>query len=107
MTTGERIRARRNEINMTADELAEKIGVSRSTVFRYEGGSIEKIPYQKLIDIATALRTTWSYLMGIETEAALPVTEESGKEAAIIMEGLTPEKRAEALRYLRFLAKTE
>ena len=94
MTTGERIRERRREIGMSADELADAIGVSRSTMFRYEQGFIEKIPYLRLMDIAKALRTTWGDLMGLEDKAALPVTGESGKEAALIMENLSPEKQA-------------
>lgn len=104
MTTGERIKKRRQEINMTGDELAEAIGVSRSTIFRYEKGDIEKIPYLKLMEIAKALRTTWGDLMGLDDNAALPVTGESGKEAASIMENLSPEKQNEGLRYLRYLA---
>lgn len=104
MTTGERIKKRRLEINMTADVLAEMIGVSRSTVFRYEKGAIEKIPYLKLMDIAKALRTTWGDLMGLDDNAALPVTGESGKEAASIIENLPLEMQDEGLRYLRYLA---
>lgn len=42
MTTGERIKARRKELGITADKVAEQIGVSRSTMFRYEKGEIEK-----------------------------------------------------------------
>ena len=107
MTTGERIKERRNEIGMSADELAEKIGVTRSTVFRYEKGSIEKIPYLRLMEIARALRTTWGELMGLGEENALPVTGESGKEAASIIENLPPAKQQEALRYLRYLLDSE
>ena len=107
MTTGERIKERRNEIGMTADELADKIGVSRSTMFRYEKGSIEKIPYLRLMDIARVLRTTWGDLMGLADENALPVTGESCKEAASIMENLSTEKQQEALRYLRYLLDSE
>lgn len=107
MTTGERIKERRTEIGMTADELADKIGVSRSTMFRYEKGSIEKIPYLRLMDIARALRTTWGDLMGLTSENALPVTGESGKEAASIIENLSPEKQQEALRYLHYLLDNE
>ncbi len=104
MTTGERIKQRRLEIGLTADALAEMIGVSRSTMFRYEKGDIEKIPYLRLMEIAKALRTTWGDLMGLDENAALPVTGESGKEAASIIENLPQEKQNEALRYLRYLA---
>lgn len=103
MTTGERIRQRRVELGLSADEVAEKIGVSRSTMFRYEQGAIEKIPYLKLMDIARALRTTWGYLMGLETDNAPLITEESA-EVASIFENLPPERQAEALNYLRYLS---
>ncbi len=64
MTVGERIKERRKEINMSADELAVVLRVSRSTVFRYENGSIEKLPVHILDTIAKALHTTPEYLMG-------------------------------------------
>lgn len=67
MTTGERIKERRIELGLSADRLAEKIGVSRSTMFRYESGAIEKVPMENLIPIAHALNTTVKYLMGWET----------------------------------------
>lgn len=64
MTVGERIKARRKEIGVSADELAEKIGVSRSTIFRYEKGDIEKMPGEIIGKIAVALLTTPGELMG-------------------------------------------
>ena len=39
--TGEQIKKRRKQLGMSADELAEKLGVSRSTIFRYEKGDID------------------------------------------------------------------
>lgn len=66
MKTGERIKARRKEIGISADVLAGKIGVSRSTIFRYENGAIEKIPMNHLAPIAKALNTSTAYLMGWE-----------------------------------------
>ena len=39
--TGEQMKKRRKQLNMSADELADKFGVSRSTIFRYENGDIE------------------------------------------------------------------
>ena len=71
-TTGERIRERRKEINMTADRLADILEVSRSTVFRYENGEIEKVPAPIMMKIASALNTTAAYLMGWEEEIIAP-----------------------------------
>ena len=51
---------------MSADELAEKLGVSRSTIFRYEKGDIDKVPAEYAKPLADALCTTPAYLMGWE-----------------------------------------
>lgn len=64
MTTGTRIRNRRKELGISADELASRIGVNRSTIFRYENGDIEKLPMTNLEPIAAALDTTVDQLMG-------------------------------------------
>ncbi len=71
--TGERIRNRRKQLNISADALAEHLGVSRSTIFRYENGNIEKIPARILPDIAKFLQTSEAYLMGWNN-SALPNT---------------------------------
>lgn len=70
MTVGDRISARRKELGMSADTLAEKLGVSRSTIFRYENGSIEKLPASALEPIAAILHTTVAALMGWENVPA-------------------------------------
>lgn len=64
MTVGERIKVRRKQIGKSADELAEYIGVSRATMYRYESGYIEKVPGDILVPIAKFLHTTPAYLMG-------------------------------------------
>jgi transcriptional regulator with XRE-family HTH domain len=66
MTVGHRIKQRRKELKMSADELGSRLGVNRSTVFRYESGFIEKLPIDILEPIAKALQTTPAYLMGWE-----------------------------------------
>jgi transcriptional regulator with XRE-family HTH domain len=68
MTIGERIKQRRLELGMSADEVAEKLGKNRSTVFRYEGNDIEKLPTVVLEKLAGILRTTPAYLMGWEED---------------------------------------
>ena len=64
MTIGIRIKSRRKQLNMSAEELGKRIGKDRSTVFRYEKGDIENLPLDVLEPIAKALETTPQYLMG-------------------------------------------
>ncbi|MGT2866627.1 XRE family transcriptional regulator [Streptococcus fryi] len=71
MSVGARIKARRIELGFNADWLAEKIGVSRSTIFRYEKGDIEKMPTETLEKIATVLNTTPAYFMGWTDDPAI------------------------------------
>lgn len=66
MEVGKRIKLRRKELKISADEIAERIGVSRSTIFRYENGDIEKMPTDVLNSIAEVLKTTPGSLMGWE-----------------------------------------
>lgn len=108
MKTGERIRARRKAIGLSADNLADAIGVSRSTVFRYENGFIEKMPIENLVPIARALRTTVGALMGWEEDA--PITEDDDgckNEAMRCFDSLSEARKLEALNYLRYLAASE
>lgn len=64
-----RMRKRREELNMSYQTLSEKVGISKSTLQRYETGYIRNMPVDKLEDIAKALCVSPSYLMGWEDES--------------------------------------
>lgn len=66
MTTGQRMKARRKEIGLSAERVAEILDVSPATIYRYENGAIEKVPGDRLEPIARALQTTPQALMGWE-----------------------------------------
>ena len=66
MTIGQRIKKRRKEMKMSADELGKRLGKDRSTIYRYEKGDIENLPLDVLEPIADALETTPAFLMGWE-----------------------------------------
>lgn len=66
MTIGQRIKAKRKELRLSADELGAKLGKDRSTIYRYEKGDIENLPLDILEPIAEALHTTPQFLMGWE-----------------------------------------
>lgn len=69
MSIGSRIKQRRQEIGLTVDQVAEKIGKNRATVYRYESSEIEKFPIDVLSPLADALQTTPAYLMGWDDNA--------------------------------------
>jgi transcriptional regulator with XRE-family HTH domain len=66
MHIGLRIKERRKELKMSADELGRRLGKDRSTIYRYEKGDIENLPLDILEPIAKALQTTPQYLLGWE-----------------------------------------
>lgn len=71
MTTGERMKARRKEIGLSAEQVAEYLGVSPTTIYRYEKGDIEKVPGEILPKLAAALKTTPAFLMGWDDDSEL------------------------------------
>nr|DAW96709.1 MAG TPA: LexA repressor [Bacteriophage sp.] len=70
MTTGQRMKARRKELGLSAETVAEKLDISPATVYRYEKGDIDKIPGDILQPLASILHTTPAYLMGWEEAPA-------------------------------------
>lgn len=64
MTVGDRIKFRRNQLHLSADEVAKAIGKDRSTIYRYESHDIEDLPVSVIKPLAKALKTSPAYLMG-------------------------------------------
>lgn len=64
MDIGERIKKRRKELGLSAEQIADKLGVSPATIYRYESNDIMNMRIDKLEPIAKVLRTTPAYLMG-------------------------------------------
>lgn len=68
MNIGNRIKQRRVDLGISAEELATMTGKSRATIYRYENGDIENLPTTVLEPLAEALETTPAYLMGWEDD---------------------------------------
>lgn len=84
MTIGQRIKQRRLELNLTVDELANKLKKNRATIYRYEKDDIKDMPTTVLEPLANALETTPAYLMGWNDPALHNISEVSSKEESII-----------------------
>ena len=85
MDVGERIKARRIQLGMSAEQVAAKLGVSPATIYRYESKDIMNMRIDKLEPLANVLCTTPAYLMGWEppsrTVQAINSTSEPSVEA--------------------------
>jgi repressor LexA len=68
MTIGDRIKKRRLAMNLTLQDLSDRAGVSRQTIFRYENGEIKNIPSDKIELIAAGLNVSPGYIMGWEKD---------------------------------------
>ena len=66
-----KIKNRREELGMSYQMLSEKTGISKSSLQRYETGSIKNMPLDKIEFISKALSTTPAYLMGWEDDTAI------------------------------------
>lgn len=64
MQTGDRIKARRQDLGLSVDEVADVLGKNRATVYRYESNAIENFPTSVLEPLSEVLETTPAYLMG-------------------------------------------
>ena len=61
---GSRITAARSMKGLTLDDVASKVGVAKSTIMRYEKGTISKIKLPIIESIAHALSVNPNWLIG-------------------------------------------
>lgn len=95
--TSIRIKQKREELGLSAEELGKIIGKAKTTIYRYESGFIDKMPSEILLKIANALGVTPLYLMGIET----PVKEEN--ELLDLIKQLNKEETEELSNFVDYL----
>ena len=64
MTVGERIKKVRNKLGMSQVDFADKINVSKQTLYKYENNIITNIPSNKIEAAARLGNVSPAYLMG-------------------------------------------
>ena len=101
MTIGKRIKLRRIELGLSADELAERIQKNRATVYRYEGDEIANLTLDVVSSLAKALQCSEAYIMGWDEKSSLP--DDDNALNTLFLERfqkLTLENRFAVLEYL-------
>lgn len=73
---GMRVRECRNEIGLSQEGLAEKLGMKRTNVANYEGGRVVP-PGNILLEMAEIFGVTTDYLLGIsdDPDSSIPLDE--------------------------------
>ena len=64
------IKKRRLELGLTLQEVADKVGVTKATVMRWETGAIENMRRDKVDKLATALNVSPLAIMDLEVDYA-------------------------------------
>ncbi len=75
-----RLKERRLFLNMTYQDLADKTGISKSSLQRYETGGIKNLPYDKIFAISEALEVNPEYF----TDLSKDYTGESAFEVKVV-----------------------
>lgn len=74
MTVGDRIKKIRTRLSMSQVTFADKIDVSKQTLYKYENNIITNIPSDKIEAVAKLGNVSPAYIMGWDVEASASIT---------------------------------
>lgn len=94
----QRIKLRRKELSLSYQELADRTGLSKSTLQRYETGDIANIPLSKIETLAKGLETTPQYIMGWVENAK----QKSASAARLENKELTKDEDKEICNFIEY-----
>ena len=109
----QRIKALRQEKGLTLEQVADVVGVGKSTVRKWETGMIANMRRDKIADLAKALGTTPAYLMGWkeDTKKEIPPSEPELTEGEQLMlklfRQIPADKQPAALEILKAALKMQ
>lgn len=119
-TIGERIKLRREELGLSQDELAKKLGYkTRSSITKIEKQA-NGLPQNKIAAIAKALNTSPAYIMGWEADPEEETSKKTNPAVDFallhdgdvmtvveVMSSLSPKSREELMQFAEFLKSKE
>ena len=73
MTVGERIKDLRERLNISQVDFANKINVSKQTLYKYENNIITNIPSDKIEAVAKIGNISPAYLMGWDIDSSVTI----------------------------------
>ncbi len=100
MEINERIKARRLELGLSVDDIAEKLNINRATYYRYESEEIKKFPLDIVLPLAEILHLSPQVLMGWDKEERPP---DLVVEIDTIARSMDESQQARLLEYAKML----
>lgn len=98
MTVGERIKELRIKLGMSQVDFADKINVSKQTLYKYENNIITNIPSDKIEATAKLGNVSPAYLMGWE-QSENKLTKKDEKDIGKILSGTEQLLKQEGLMF--------
>lgn len=103
-----RLRELRKERGLTLLQVAEKLGVTESTVQRYESGNIKNLKYETMVELAELFDVAPAYLMGwTSSENSSQKDNQELAEVVNLFQKLNRAGRQEALNRLMEMTELE
>lgn len=99
METGERLKQRRLELGLTLEQVGDIVGVSKSTVRKWETGLIANMRRDRIALYAEALKVSPAFIIGVEEDP------EAQREEMDLIELREEMRRKPGLRILFSLTK--
>lgn len=102
---GQRLKTRREKLELTHEQVAQLIPVSRSTYTRYEGGNVD-FNVTTLEALGHALDCSLAYLLGVDDSIDDPPEDEEGEVLGFYRK-IPPMMRPQARATLRSFIEQE
>ena len=103
---GDRMKEARIKLGYSAEQVAEFLGTSPATVYRYENGDISKLPSKFIKPLADFLCVTPGWLMGWSNDG--PFESSPDPEISIVsgmMESMSKEQKQQVIDLIKILVK--
>lgn len=107
MDIGERIKQRREQINMTLKEVAERLNVSEATVQRYESGNIKNLKQSTISELSVILNVDPCWIMGWKAKTNSNVQERNLSNIEILYNSLDDMDKVRAESYIEGLLSSD
>jgi transcriptional regulator with XRE-family HTH domain len=104
------IRKKREELNLTYEQLGNMIGVGKSTVRKWETGMIENMRRDNIVSLAKALNISPSILMGWEDTTLEEKSVNLSKEETTLLDNfnrLDVEDKSKIIDYTKLLSSQD